>query len=76
MGTASNRIVHKHYRLNAAKIRQAQKLMQAGTETETIERALDEVIAEHERNQITRNANERFIKSGIKIRDVYGKLAE
>jgi SOS response regulatory protein OraA/RecX len=76
MGTANNRIAHKHYRLNTGKIRQAQKLMQTGTETETIERALDAVIAEHERNQTTRNANERFIKSGIKIRDVYGKLAE
>ena len=75
MGTANHRIAHKHYRLDAAKIRRAQKLMQTGTETETIERALDEVIAEHQRNRITRDANERFIKSGIKIRDVYGKLA-
>jgi hypothetical protein len=49
--------------------------MQAGTETETIERALDAVIAEHERNRIAREANERFLRSGIKIRDVYGKLA-
>ena len=76
MGVASNRITHKHFRLNAAKIKRAQKLMRAGTETETIERALDAVIAEHERNRITRDANERFFKSGIEIRDVYGKLAE
>jgi SOS response regulatory protein OraA/RecX len=75
MGTADNRIAHKHFRLNAAKIKRAQKLMQTGTETETIERALDAVIAEHERNRLAREANERFIKSGIKIRDVYGKLA-
>ena len=74
MGTASNRIAHKHFRLDIAKIRLAKKLMQAGTETETIERALDAVIAEHARNRITRDANERFIKTGIKIKDVYGKL--
>ena len=76
MGTANNRITHKHFRLNASKIKRAQRLMQAGTETETIERALDAVIAEHTRNRIARDANERFIKSGIKIRDVYGKLAD
>ncbi len=75
MGTANNRIAHKHFRLDAAKIKRAQKVMQAGTETETIERALDAVIAEHERNRITRDANERFVKTGIEIRDVYGKLA-
>ena len=28
----------------------------------------------HERNRAAREANERFIKSGIRIRDVYGKL--
>jgi len=75
MGMISNRIAHKHFRLNVAKIKRAQKLMQAGTETETIDRALDAVIAEHERNRITCDANERFVKTGIKIRDVYGKLA-
>jgi hypothetical protein len=76
MGTASHRIVHKHYRLDVGKIRRAQKLLNAGTETQTIERALDVVIAEHERNRAAREANERFVKSGILIRDVYGRLAE
>ena len=76
MGTANNRIAHKHFRLNTAKIKLAKKLMQAGTETETIERALDAVIAEHQRDRITRMANERFVNSGIKIRDIYGTLAD
>ncbi len=76
MGTARNRIAHKHFRLDAGKIRRAQKVLSAGTETETIDRALDQVIAENERNRLTREANERFVKSGIEIRDVYGKLAE
>jgi len=39
MGTANNRIAHKHFRLNVAKIKHAQKLMQAETETETETRA-------------------------------------
>jgi len=76
MSTARNRIAHKHFRLNVAKIKHAQALLRTRTETETMERALDEVIAEHERNRLTREANERFIRSGIEIRDLYGKLAE
>ena len=59
----------------AGKIKRAQRLLRAGTETEAIDRALDKVIAEHERNRLTRKANERFVRSGIKIKDVYGKLA-
>jgi len=74
MRTASDRIAHKHFRLNINKIKRAQKLMRTGTETETIEQALDAVIAEHERNKAAREANERFVKSGIVIRDVYGTL--
>jgi hypothetical protein len=76
MGTAGNRIVHKHFRLNSAKIKRAQRVLKAPTETETIERALDAVIAEDEKNRITFAANERFFKSGVKIKDVYGKLAD
>jgi hypothetical protein len=66
--------VHKHFRLNAVKIRQAQKVLHANTETEAIERALDLVISEHQRNRVTERANERFAASGIRIKDVYGKL--
>jgi ribosomal protein S4 len=76
MSAARNRIAHKHFRLDAAKIKRAQRLLKTGTETETVERALDVAIAEHERNRLAREANERFVKSGIEIRDVYGKLAE
>jgi hypothetical protein len=76
MSTARNRTAHKHFRLDAAKIKRAQRLLKASTETEAVDRALDAVIAEEERNRLTRQANERFVKSGIEIRDVYGKLAE
>ena len=74
MSTARNRIAHKHFRLDAAKIKRAQRVLKAPTETETVDRALDVVIAEHLRNRLTREANERFVKSGIEIKDVYGKL--
>ena len=76
MRTARNRVSHKHFQLDAAKIRRAQKVLGTKTETETIERALDAVIAEHKRSQLAIEANERFMKSGIGIKDVYGKLAK
>lgn len=44
------------------------------TETEAIERALDLVISEHERNRMTAEANDRFVSSGIDVEDIYGTL--
>jgi hypothetical protein len=65
--------LHKHYRLSGAKIKLAQRLLGARTETETIERALDEVIADRERRRVVERAQDRFLRSGIPIQDVYGK---
>jgi hypothetical protein len=65
---------HKHFRLDAVKIKRAQRVLHAGTETEAIEQALDLVISEHERNRLTAQANERFVKSGISVKDVYATL--
>jgi hypothetical protein len=76
MPTGRHRVSHKHFQLDNGKIRRAQKVLRARTETETIERALDAVIAEHERDRLTSAANERFIASGIAIKDVFGKLAK
>jgi len=76
MSTAKARIRHKHYRLDARKISRAQKLLRADTETETIERALDLVLSEHRRNQLAWETNERFVESGIEIKDVYGKATD
>jgi len=56
------------------KIKRAQKALRAKTETEAIERALDLAIAEHENNRLALEASERFLKSGIEIKDVYGAL--
>jgi len=58
------------------KIKRAQEVLRAGTETEAIERALDLVISEHERNRLAVEANERFVKSGIAVKDVYGILEQ
>jgi hypothetical protein len=71
--TATKR-THKHFQLDPTKIKRAQRALHAQTETETIDRALDFAIAEHEKNRLVLQATERFIKSGIEIKDVYGTL--
>jgi len=71
---AKSRVKYKHLRLDSARIARAKKLLRA--ETETIERALDLVLAEHDRNQLAWSANRRFLKSGAVIRDVYGKFSD
>ena len=76
MGTAKPTVVHKHFRLDAAKLKRAQKLLNAPTETDTVERALDLAIAEEERDRRLREAHEEFFRSGIEIRDVFGALGE
>jgi hypothetical protein len=74
MGTARATVVHKHFRLDAAKLKRAQKLLGAPTETETVERAIDMAILEHERNRIANQAHDRFVRSKATVRDVYGVL--
>jgi hypothetical protein len=71
MATAKSRTIHKHFRLDSIKLKRAQKVLAARTETETVERALDLAISEHERNRVTAEANQKFLKSGIVIRDVF-----
>jgi len=76
MGTVSSRVVHKHFRLDNGKLKRAQKVLEAATETETVERALDLAILEHERSRMTAEANRQFLKSRIVIRDVFGTLGK
>lgn len=66
----------KRFALDEAKLKQAQKLLGAKTETETIELALDEVISERERQRRAWAATERFLRSGAVIKDVFGRLGE
>jgi hypothetical protein len=75
MATSRTR-AHKHFRLDPVKIKRAQRVLRAGTETEAVERALDLVISEHERNRLATEANERFVYSGIVVKDVYGALED
>ena len=75
MPPASGR-THKHFSLDARKIKRAQRVLHASTETEAIERALDLVLSEYERDRLALEANLRFMRSGIEIKDVYGNLEE
>lgn len=74
MPTSSKR-AHKHFQLDPAKIKRAQRALHAKTETEAIERALDFAITEHKKNRVAIEANESFLHSGIALKDLYGKLA-
>ncbi len=76
MATDKSQVRHKHFRLDSKKLTRARKVLRAATETETIERALDLVLAEHRRNQLVREATERFLASGAEIKDVYGDLGK
>jgi hypothetical protein len=64
----------KHFVLDEAKLKRAQECLGARTETETIERALDAVIAADARDRAVWCAHERVIKSQAEIRDVFGRL--
>jgi hypothetical protein len=74
MATSNDRTVHKHFRLDSIKLKRAQKLLQARTETETVQRALDFAIAEYQRCKLTEEANRKFLRSGAVIRDVFGTV--
>ena len=76
MTTTSRKQTHKHFQLDASKIKRAQKALRAKTETETIERALDLAITEQKRNRLAWRATERCLESGAEIRDVYGVLTD
>jgi hypothetical protein len=76
MATAKPKVAHKHFRLDPRKLKRAQKVLSAKTETETIEKALDAVLDEHERDRIAREAHEAFVKSKVKILDVFGKMGK
>lgn len=76
MAETKHRTVHKNFRLDPAQIARAQKVLGASTETETIVRALDQVISEAERNRVAIQASQRFLRSGIVIQDVFGSLTK
>jgi hypothetical protein len=69
---------NKHLILDQTKLTAAQQILEAKTETETIERALDLVIAEGEKNRQASAAHEQFLEAAIQsnlvIHDVFGRL--
>jgi hypothetical protein len=72
MAMRNSGVIPKNFRLDPVQIDRARKALAAKTETETIVRALDFVISEAARNRAITEANRRFIKSGIRIRDAFG----
>lgn len=68
------RRTHKHFRLDGAKIKRAQRVLRVDTEMEAVERALDFLLSEHKKNRLTTRANEQFFASGAAIEDIYGNL--
>lgn len=66
----------KHIILTQSKLSLAKKILGTRTETETIEKALDTIISEAEKNKIAFKATEKFLRSGIEIKDVFGNLED
>ena len=62
--------VRKQFILPVAKIKKAKEILSAKTETETVERALDLVIADEEIRTMLLS-----VKGPCNIDDVYGRLA-
>jgi hypothetical protein len=71
---------NKHFLLNQARLKKAQKVLGTRTETETIEIALERVISEAEANEQAWTAQDKFLKTAVKeglvIEDVFGRLEE
>ncbi len=78
MASAGGTRKNKHLILDQAKLKKAQEILGARTETETIERALDQLISEADRNRKAWTAHERFIRTavreGLVADDVFGRL--
>lgn len=74
MSGTKSKAKRKQLLVDEAKLRRVQKILGVSTESEAVERALDEVLTKHERNRLAWRAHERFLKSGIEIKDVYGIL--
>lgn len=71
---------NKHFILDQARLTRAQKALGTRTETETIERALENAITEAEKDRIAWDAHEAFVTGMIEgkhqIVDVFGRLED
>jgi hypothetical protein len=75
---STSRRRNKHLILDQTRLKKAQKVLRAKTKTETIERALQSVLDEAERNRRAWDAHDRFLKAvlreGLSIHDSFGRL--
>ncbi len=80
MSTVIQNRKNKHFLLNQTRLKKAQDILGARTETETIELALEKVITEAEIRARAWLAQDKFIKAAAKdnlqIEDVFGRLEE
>ena len=74
MKTAPRTRRNKHLILDQAKLTKARQILGAKTETEAIDRALEQVISEAEKDRRAWAATEKLVKSGIQIKDVFGRV--
>jgi hypothetical protein len=78
MKSATHTRKNKHMILDQTKLKKAQQVLGAKTETEAIERALERVIDEAEQDRQAWAAHERFLKAAVRgslvIHDVFGRL--
>ena len=78
MDNTTGRRRNKHLILDQAKLKKAQKVLGAKTETEAVERALDSVIDEDERSRRAWVSHDRFLRAavreGLQIHDAFGRL--
>jgi hypothetical protein len=78
INNTSSRRRNKHLILDQTKLKKAQKVLGAKTETEAIERALESVLDEAERSRRAWAAHDRFLKAalreGMSIHDAFGRL--
>ena len=70
----ATRRTHKHFRLDSAKIKRAQKSVACKNGNRGHRACSGLRDCEHEKNRLVLQATERFIESGIEIKDVYGSL--
>jgi cytochrome c-type biogenesis protein CcmH/NrfG len=63
---------YKHMRLNQEKIERAKKILNAKTETEAMDKALDRVI----QNDQDRSQRRKIMKRIIQLRNSLGKMPE
>ncbi len=74
MAATGTTVALRQFPLDTGKLKLAQSLIHAASEAETIDRALDLVISEEQKNRIAMAANWEFLNSGAEILDVYGHL--